>query len=159
MLGMFCYTDGMSKDHYKKRIKRQLYILCGLFIIGILTVGIALLAEYCWKLQVEEAILSGYLGFGIGLALAGVLLSLQKIRLLKDETRLKKAKIEASDERNVQISIRATRIAVAVLLIGMYFGILIGGLWYPVLMTALSMLVCLFVAAYIVAYMIISKKM
>lgn len=159
MLGMFCYTNGMSKDYYKKRIKRQLYILCGLFIIGILTVGIALMAEYLWRVQVEEVILSGYLGFGIGLAFASVLLILRKSRLLKDEARLKKAKIEASDERNVQISIRATRIAIAVLLVGMYFGILIGGLWYPVLMTALSMLVCLFVLAYIVAYVIISKKM
>lgn len=159
MLGMFCYIDGMSKDYYKKRIKRQIYIFSGMLIIGILTVGIALMAEYCWEVHVEEAILSGYLGFGMGLTLASILMIVRKLRLLRDEKKLKKARVEASDERNVQISIRATRAAVAVLLIGMYFGILIGGLWYPVLMTALSILVCLFITAYIVAYRIISKRM
>lgn len=158
MLGIFCYIDSMSKDNYRKYIKRQIYIFSVLLVIGILTVGVALLAEYCWKVDAEEIILSGYLGIGLGLALASIFLIIRKSRLLKDESKLKKAKIEASDERNIQISIRAVRIAVAVLLIGMYFTILIGGLWYPVLMTALSLLVCVFVAAYCIAYIIISKK-
>ena len=44
------------------------------------------------------------------------------------------------------------------LLIAMYFVMLIGGLWYPVLMKALCFLICLFVASYGVAYKMVSKR-
>lgn len=159
MLGIFCYLDNASKDSYKKRIRRQLWLLAGLFAAGLLTIAFALLARYCWKVDAPDDLLGGYLGFGAGLALAGLVLFVKKSVLLRNEARLRKARVEATDERNMQISIRATRAAVAVLLVAMYFAILIGGLWYPVLMTACSMLVCLFVIAYCVAYAVISRRM
>ena len=41
-------------------------------------------------------------------------------RLLKDEAKLKKARLEQTDERNVEIGIHAQRIAAMVLFVAMY---------------------------------------
>lgn len=42
--------------------------------------------------------------------------------------------------------------------LGMYCVMLVGGLWCPMLATIMSMLVCLFLVAYVIAYKVVSRK-
>lgn len=158
MLGIFCETNVTSNEEYKKYLKRRNYKLAGLFLIGVVTFAVSILAQCFWKVNIPEYILSTYMGLGAGLTAASIVLFIKNRRLLKDDERLRMARVELSDERNRQISTEATKIALMVLMVAMYFVMLIGGLWYPVLMKALCFLICLFVAAYGVAYKIVSKR-
>lgn len=158
MLGIFCVTKVTSDGEYRKYARRRCLVYAVLAVVGVVTAAIAMAAEFLWAAEVSELMLGIYTGVGTGLTLAGVMLLVKNISLLKDEKKLRKARIEGSDERNIQISMLATKAALAVLLIAMYFAILIGGLWYPVLAKAVACLLILFMFAYVVAYSIISRR-
>lgn len=158
MLEIFCRTNVTSNEEYKKYLKRRNYKLAGLFLMGVVTFAVSILAQCFWKVNIPEYILSTYIGLGVGLMVASIVLFIKNRKLLKNEERLRMARVELSDERNHQISTEATKIALMVLIVAMYFVMLIGGLWYPVLMKALCFLICLFVVAYCAAYKIVSTK-
>lgn len=158
MLGIFCATKVTSDEEYRRYARRRCLAYAVLAVVGVVTAAIALAAEFWWTVEINDMMLGVYAGVGAGLTLAGIVLLVKNIALLKDDKKLRKARIEGADERNIQISMLATRAALAVLLIAMYFTILIGGLWYPILTRALTFLLVLFVFAYVVASSVISRR-
>lgn len=157
MLGIFCGTDIKSDEAYKKYIKQRIRALAGLTAAGIITALVALAAEFVWTVNVSDLMLGVYTGVGVGLTAGSIVLMIKNILLLKDEKKRRQARISVSDERNIQISARAVKAAIAVLIAAMYFTILIGGLWYPILVKIGSFLLVLFLFSYIVAYRVISR--
>ncbi|MDO4333694.1 MAG: hypothetical protein Q4C58_13550 [Eubacteriales bacterium] len=157
MLGIFCGMEATSDEAYRKYVKRRILALAGLIAAGIITALVALAAEYVWTVNVSDLMLGVYTGVGMGLTAGGIVLLIKNVLLLKDEKKIRRARISVSDERNIQISIRAVRAAVAVLIAAMYFTILIGGLWYPILAKIVSFLLILFLFSYVVAYRVISR--
>lgn len=158
MLGIFCATKVTSDEEYRKYAGRRCFVYAGLALIGVITAAIAIAAEYLWTVEISDMMLGVYTGVGTGLTVAGIILTIKNMLLIKDEKKLRQARIADSDERNIQISMLATKAALAVLLVGMYFAILLGGLWYPILTKILAFLLVLFMFSYMVAYRIISRK-
>lgn len=158
MLGMFCATKVMQDEDYRKYVKRRCLIYAGIALIGVITSAVALAAEFLWTVAISDRMLSYYMGVGVGLTMAGIILAVKNAMLLKNDKKLRQARIAGSDERNIQIAALATKAALAVLLIGIYFAVLIGGLWYPILMKVLTFLLVLFLFSYVVAYRIISQR-
>lgn len=158
MLGIFCATKVTSDEEYRKYAGKRCFAYAGLALIGVITAAIAIAAEYLWTVKVSDMMLGVYTGVGTGLTVAGIILWIKNMRLIKDEKKLRQARIADSDERNIQISMLATKAALAVLLVGMYFAILLGGLWYPILTKILAFLLVLFMFSYMVAYRVISRK-
>lgn len=158
MLGIFCATKVTSDEEYRKYAGRRCFVYAGLALIGVITAAIAIAAEFLWMVEISDMMLGVYTGVGTGLTAAGIILSIKNMLLIKDEKKLRQARIADSDERNIQISMLATKAALAVLLVGMYFAILLGGLWYPILTKVLAFLLMLFMFSYVVAYRIISRK-
>lgn len=158
MLGIFCATKVTSDEEYRKYAGRRCFVYAGLALIGVITAAIAIAAEFLWMVEISDMMLGVYTGVGTGLTVAGIILLIKNMLLIKDEKKLRQARIADSDERNIQISMLATKAALAVLLIGMYFAILLGGLWYPILTKVLAFLLMLFMFSYVVAYRIISRK-
>lgn len=158
MLGIFCATKVTSDEEYRKYAGRRCFVYAGLALIGVITAAIAIAAEYLWTVEISDMMLGVYTGIGTGLTVAGIILLIKNMLLIKDEKKLRQARIADSDERNIQISMLATKAALAVLLVGMYFAILLGGLWYPILTKILAFLLVLFMFSYMVAYRIISRK-
>lgn len=158
MLGIFCATKVTSDEEYRKYAGRRCFVYAGLALIGVITAAIAIAAEFLWMVEISDMMLGVYTGVGTGLTVAGIILLIKNMLLIKDEKKLRQARIADSDERNIQISMLATKAALAVLLIGMYFAILLGGLWYPILTKVLAFLLMLFMFSYVVAYRIISWK-
>ena len=87
-----------------------------------------------------------------------VILLIRDGRLLGDEERLRKMRVKTTDERNIQISTLATKIAVGVLLVAMYLTMLVLGFWYPLIVNILLALTAVFLAAYVVAYQLLSRR-
>ena len=159
MLGFFCNGAYTNNEEYKKSVRKRIRVWIGMLAVGIFTFLFTFLAEGFGQQKVQEDMLSLYRGFGAGLVGASFALTIKNSRLLKDEEKLRKARIAASDERNVEIAAKAMRIALVVLLAGIYLVMLIGGLWHPELAWALSNLICLFLIAYVAAYKIIAGRM
>ena len=72
---------------------------------------------------------------------------------------LKEARLQVTDERNIEIGSRALRMAAFVLLIVMYFAFLFGGLYDPMISKLMSCMICLFLIVYAIAWRVLNKHM
>lgn len=158
MLGIFCGNECGTNEEYKRFIKRRMIYFIGTIILGAITLIVTFLGNKIFSGSISEKMLGVYTGFGSGLIIAGTILLIKNRLLLKNEEKLRKSRIENTDERNKEISLKATRVALGVMLVIMYLVALIGGLWYPELTKILLTLVGVFLLAYLIAYKVISKK-
>lgn len=79
--------------------------------------------------------------------------------MMKDEEKLKEARLQVTDERNIEIGSRALKMAAFVLLIVMYFAFLFGGLYDPMISKLMSCMICLFLIVYAIAWRVLNKHM
>ena len=159
MRGLFCGTTVKNNEEYKNviRFRMRIFILLGL--VGIVTLIIALMAEYKWDTAIEEYMLGVYTGIGTGLFISSILLWIKHRLLLNNEDKLKESRLNNSDERLQEISSKAFQAGTIIMLITLYAVALIGGLFYPVLVKALLITVFAFLISYLIAYKIFEKRM
>jgi hypothetical protein len=159
MMGLFCASKAKNNEEYKKVIKARMNTMVLIFVIGLITLTVSLLAEKVWTVKISEHMLGVYCGGGTGLLAISIILWIKNKVILGNEAKLKESRLNNTDERLKEISNRAFRIATIFLLIALYVVGLIGGLFYPILVQVLSILVFVFLAAYVVTYKIYEKRM
>lgn len=71
---------------------------------------------------------------------------------------LKKSRLNNTDERIQEIGNKAFRVATYAMLAALYAVALIGGLFYPVLVEYLLLVVCTFLLVYVIAFKYYNKK-
>ena len=111
--------------------------------------------EFWGKMKADDYMLGVYCGIGVGLICSGIIFLIRNKRLMKDEGKLKEARLQVTDERNIEIGSRALRMAAFVLLIVMYLAFLFGGLYDPMI----SKLICVFLIVYAIAWRVLNKHM
>lgn len=158
MLGMFCGGDCKTNEEYKKVIKGRILLFIGIIVLGIITLVITFLGDKYLNIKINENMISTYSGFGTGLTVVGVLLLIKNILILNNEEKLRKIRISNTDERNREISIKASRVALGFMIVSMYLVGLIGGIWYPEITQILFSIISLFLVVYVIAYKVISRK-
>lgn len=159
MKGFLCNTTTKTNEEYKGVLKSRMRIAVLLIIIGIITFIVSILAETVLKVNINSHSLNFYRGIGFGLLGGGIAFFLKCYRIFSSEERLKKSRIQDSDERILEISRKARAAAGVILLICLYVIGLIGGLFYPVLFQALSVLVCIYLVSYVIVYKIYDRKL
>ncbi len=159
MIGLFCGAKANSNEEYRKVIKDRMNIMVLVFAIGVATLVVALLGEYVWNTPISEHMLGIYAGAGTGLILASIIIWIKNKNILTNEEKIKKSRLNCTDERIQEINGKAFRAATVILLIGIYAFALIGGLFYPLLATAMLPLVFIFMAGYIISFLIYEKRM
>ena len=152
-------TKATNNEEYRKQIQIKNKYMWGLILLGLITAVIAYYMEFSGKMKVDDYMLGVYCGLGVGLFASGIAFLIRNKRLLKDEAKLKEARLQATDERNVEIGMRAQKIAVIVLLVAMYLVFLIGGVYDPILSKVMPCLICLFLVAYAIAWRILNHRM
>ena len=158
----FCLFGGSkatNNEEFRRQLKAKNKFMWLFIVLGIFPAAVAYYCEFLGEMNVDDYMLGVYCGIGVGLVGAGVALLIRNKRLLKDEAKLKKARLEQTDERNVEIGIHAQRIAAMVLLVAMYLVFLLGGLYESVLSKVMACLICLFVAVYSIAWRVLNKRM
>ena len=158
----FCLFGGSkasNNEEFRRQLKAKNKFMWLFIVLGIFSAAVAYYCEFFGKMKVDDYMLGVYCGIGVGLVAAGVALLIRNKRLLKDEAKLKEARLEQTDERNVEIGIHAQRIAAMVLLVAMYLVFLLGGLYESVLSKVMACLICLFVVAYAIAWRVLNKRM
>ncbi len=158
MLGMFCSSDCKTNEEYKEVIKGRILLFIGIIILGVITLIVTLFGAGYLNLKISENMISTYSGFGTGLTVVGVFLLIKNISILNNEEKLRKVRISNTDERNKEISLKSSKIALGFILVTMYLVGLIGGIWYPVITQVLFSIICLFLVVYLIAYKVISRK-
>ena len=157
----FCFmsaTKATNNEEYRKQIQAKNKCIWGLILLGLITAVIAYYMEFSGKMKVDDYMLGVYCGLGVGLVASGIAFLIRNKRLLKDEAKLKEARLQATDERNVEIGMRAQKIAAIVLLVAMYLVFLLGGLYDSFLSKVMACLICLFVAVYSIAWRVLNKR-
>ena len=159
MNGIFCGKASSSNEEYKKVIRFRMRILCVLFLVGAVTFSGTLFIMFRFSSILSDYQSGVYSGIGCGLMGAAVALWIKNKMLLGNEEKLKQSRLANSDERNIEISQKAMRIAAMALIVALYLVGIVGGFFYPVLIKVLLFLVCIFLFVYVVAFKMIGKKM
>lgn len=152
MIGIFCGSKASNNEEFKKVIKARMARMAVIFIIGIITLTVTFLPKSIVDIKMSEYIIATYRGLGVGLTVVSVILWIKNRIILTDEAKLKSSWVSNTDERILEISNGAFRVATFTLLIGLYAVGLIGGLFYPILVKVLFMLISLFLFIYVIAY-------
>ncbi|MBE6053467.1 MAG: hypothetical protein E7212_06055 [Clostridium sartagoforme] len=158
MLGMFCGSECKTNEEYKKVVKGRIVLFIGIIVLGVATLIVTFLGDRFFNLNVSKDMISTYSGFGTGLTVVGAVLLIKNISILNNGEKLRQVRISNTDERIKEISLKASRFSLAVMLASMYLVALIGGLWYPIITQVLFAIISIFLLAYTIAYIVISRK-
>lgn len=159
MIGLFCAGNARNDEEYKNSVRKKQRYLILLFIAGAAALAVSLLADGYWEVNINEHMISTYAGVGSGVMAAALVLWIRFQRILKNPEKLKAMRLSNTDERNKEIGGKAYRFASTVLLIGLYGICLIGGLWYPILIKVVGILMWIFLITYIISYKVFERKM
>ena len=151
--------DYSTNEGYRKIVKKKAAVMLALMCLGLITIIVVEVCKRCFGINISDFTDGTYKGIGTGLMVAGGLLYLKRISMLKNEDKLKKARIEESDERLHAITDAAWRVATIVLLLAMYAELLLAGIGMPEVIRIIEPLIAVFFVTYLVAYKVISKKM
>ncbi len=157
--GFFCGTTATTNEEYRKVLKRRNVWMLALIVAGALIAVMALVAENSKASVLPDYILGVYCGFGTGIAAAGIILFVRNLMLMKDESKLKKDRLENTDERLREIGSRAAMTAIKVMLLAGTVSGLIAGIYEPILIKALIFMLYVFFFSYIAAVAFYKKKM
>ncbi len=146
-----------TNEEYKKYLKRRFKCYIMIIIAGILMGTFGVLGEYWIDIPLDDYVMGLYLGVGAGLVLGGILRLIKSRQICEDEEKLKQARLELGDERIQEISSKAFRMAAWILIVVMYVGILIGGVFYPIIPKIMCGMLCLFLVSYTICYRIFEK--
>lgn len=158
----FCLFSGSkatNNEEFRKQLQAKNKALLGLILLGIISAAAAYYMEFWGKMKVDDYMQGVYCGIGVGLICSGIVFLIRNKRLMKDEEKLKEARLQVTDEGNIEIGSRALRMAAFVLLIVMYFAFLFGGLYDPMISKLMSCMICLFLIVYAIAWRVLNKHM
>ena len=154
----FCLFSGSkatNNEEFRKQLQAKNKALLGLILLGIISAAAAYYMEFWGKMKVDDYMQGVYCGIGVGLICSGIVFLIRNKRLMKDEEKLKEARLQVTDERNIEIGSRALRMAAFV----MYFAFLFGGLYDPMISKLMSCMICLFLIVYAIAWRVLNKHM
>ena len=147
-----------NDDDYRKVVKLRIKYAVVLIILGIGSFLITLFSEPLFGLSADSHQISFYNGIGVGLIFGGIVLLIKFGRLLKNEQRLRESRIKNTDERVQSISSKALVSAGLILFAAIYIMGLIGGIFYPILIKVMAILVAIFLVSYFVLFRIFAAR-
>ncbi|MDE7286198.1 MAG: hypothetical protein K2N55_05065 [Lachnospiraceae bacterium] len=157
--GFFCVTTAKTNEEYREVLKKRNIRFTVLALAGALIAGVTLYAEESQVSALPDYIMGVYCGFGTGIFLAGILLLVKNLILMRSEEKLKQSRLENADERYNEINKHAARITLMVMVFTIIVGGMIGGIFEPALVKATVFLVDVFAISYITAFTYYKRKM
>lgn len=157
--GFLCATNAKTNAEYREVLKKRNIWMAVLALAGVLIAGVTF---YAWKSQLSalpDYIMGVYCGFGTGIFLAGILLLVKNLIVMRSEEKLKQSRLENADERYNEINKNAARVTLMVMVLTIIAGGMIGGIFEPVLVKATVFLVDVFALSYMIAFACYKRKM
>ncbi len=145
-------TDEEFADVLRKRRK---------FIPVLAMAGAAAIAASIFLIRSEErAFLAGlYMGVGCGLLAVCVVWFLKIRSILKDEKKIRMHRLKETDERNIQVTMKAHYTAGALLIVTGYVVLLVSGFFSMEVFWTVWVLIMLYCALFAVGRLFYERKM
>lgn len=118
LLGSRC--SAKNNEEYRVVLKKRQVMFCLCTLAGIVVAGIALFLYYSTRAELSDYRLGYLVGLGGGLALGSVAGLISIRRRLADEEKLKQARLQETDERELEVDSRALRATAKTLLAVLY---------------------------------------
>lgn len=157
--GFLCGTTATTNEEYRKVLKRRNIWKMVLILAGILISGTAFYADQMQKTALSEEVLGVYTGFGVGIAVAGIILLIKSVILMGNEEKLKQDRLENADERLNEIRSKAAGVTLMVMVLVIVAGGMICSIFEPIMIKAMIFLINVFAFSYIVAFSYYKRKM
>ena len=159
MKGPFCKTSANTNEAYRKIMISRIKLYIIMFILGLITIAVSIAAKSIDSVKLSQQALDFYSGLGCGIsAISSLIIIITAVSLCNDE-KVKKERIEHSDERLLEIRRKSLSVAGICSYISMYLIGLIGGLFYPILLIVLSVFTAIYTLAYFITHIIYTKIM
>jgi len=157
--GLLYQCNARTNEEYRAELKKRQRLMGIILLLGVFTLA-AMIALILVKPETLESYTAGFFsGVGTGLILSG-LLGILKIRsTLKDEAKLKQARLTETDEREQAISAKAIQTTLKLMLLSIYLLILLCAFVAIKAVTVLWLLVCIFLLSYLISRKIYSQRM
>ncbi|MGB4659743.1 MAG: hypothetical protein WBI07_11210 [Mobilitalea sp.] len=159
MKGILCVTSAKNNEEYRVVIKKRIIILIVVMIFGAITASAGFVAEFYGNVVINERMLGVYTGTGTGLFFASLAIMIKNRILLRSEERLKASRLNNSDERIKEIRDKAFNVSAYALIAALYLVAFVGGLFYPVLVVVLLIVLSVFLLTYVIAFTYYNHKM
>ncbi len=159
LIRMINGSNAKNNEEYRKVVKTKIKLACLIILLGILSlIGMQIINNND-SITMSDYMKGFYTGASSGLIMAGIMLLIKYICIIKNETKLKEARLNAFDERIVAIQGKTLKCSAITMLITAYIMGFVGGIFAPELTVMLLLLVVVFFFTYIIAYKIYEQKM
>lgn len=158
MKGIFCSTTAKTDGEYREYLKKRIAIFIVLGIIGLATIIAVLLTNQFAEDSLNDHSKSYLIGAGSGIIFASVILIIKNCIVMNDSEKLRRVRIQVTDERNIQIGTAAMKVTLAVMFFVSYVIMFVGCFYSMILTKIMSLIICTVILAYFIAYKVLSKK-
>lgn len=159
MKNIFQTSSAHTVEEYKQVIKKRMFRMGLLFLVGAIALLLSIFGNRLEGITLSEHMQGVYAGLGAGLMGACLAAFFRLLMILRNEQELKKNRLKEQDERIQAIGAKAMRMAGFMLFVSAYVIGLIGGLFYPILIAVMVILVAVFMITYTVAYHYYNHRM
>lgn len=144
----------VNVDNVKKRMNRRIAVKTVVFAVWIVGLVVVLLSG---NVQGDA---SFYVTMIVALAAIWGITTLRDVRRLRDEGNLRKAAIAESDERNLLITYKATRLATVIVMCAIPIAICVLAYYgMDEVITALGLVVCGFLVVYLGCWFYLNRTL
>lgn len=158
MKGIFCSITAKTDGEYREYLKKRIAIFIVLGIIGLATIIAVLLTNQFAEDSLNDHSKSYLIGAGSGIIFASVILIVKNCIVMNDSEKLRRVRIQVTDERNIQIGTAAMKVTLAVMFFVSYVIMFVGCFYSMILTKIMSLIICTAILAYFIAYKVLSKK-
>lgn len=118
-----------NNEEYRKVLKRRQTAYCLCMLAGLAELGLVLFLAYGTQFELSEYQLGYLLGLGAGLVLGSAVGIVRIQRKKASEEKLKEARLQETDERELEVDSLALRVTAKILLGVLYVLLILAGIF------------------------------
>lgn len=148
-----------TNEEYKVVIKRKMIGNVLVMVLGLCTLGFEIAAQFGDWLSISEYMHGVYTGIGTAFVVISLILLRRGYKTLHNEEKLKKARLEGTDERNLYIQSKSIQYAGIITFFCAYLVMLLAGIYNEIVFHCFYGVVMFFAIVHIIIVKILQKKL
>lgn len=157
MLFKSMWGPANTDEEYREKLKYRRNFIPVMVIAGAMAIVVS---QFLLQMGDEKAFLAGlYMGLGFGVLAVSIVWFFIISSTLRDEKKLRMKRLKESDERNIQVTLKAHYTAGVLILIAGYVTMLISGFFSMEVFWTVWTLVMLYFVLFLIGKVFYDKKM
>ena len=151
------WEPAKTDEEYREKLKQRRNFIPVLAVLGAASIVVSMLL-LCFGGE-REFVAGLYMGLGCGILAVCIVWFLKLRKLLKDEKKLRVKRLAESDERNIQVALKAHYTAGVLLILTGYMVMLVSGFFSMEVFWTVWALIMLYFALFLTGRFFYEKKM